>query len=92
MHYRQKCNAIIDDILDNLNMPTGAGMQTVYKRQQQMRQALRDSLKRQQQMHDSLQQIQQEVERLRSSMKPAISGAEASQGAVRKKKSTRRSS
>ncbi len=92
MHYRQKCNAIIDDILGNLNMPTGAGMQTVYKRQQQMRQALRDSLDRQQQMHDSLYQIQQEVERLRSSMKPDISGVEARPGAVRKKKNTRRPS
>jgi class III poly(R)-hydroxyalkanoic acid synthase PhaE subunit len=93
MRYRQKCNEIIDDILVTMNMPTGAGMQTVYKRQQQMRQALRESLGRQQQMEDSLSQILQEVERLRSRLKPVGSDAkDAEAGVVRKKKTTRRPS
>jgi len=52
MRYRLKCNEIRDVVLAAMNMPTGDGMNSVYKKQHQM--------------ESSLQQLQTEIEYLRS--------------------------
>jgi len=52
MRYRLKCNEIVDVVLAAMNMPTGEGMNSVYRKQHQM--------------ETSLQQLQTELEHLRS--------------------------
>lgn len=88
MRYRIKFNEIMDEVLAAMNMPTGAAMQTVYKRQQQMRNALRDSLGIQQQLQRHFEQLQADLERIRSAVgKPAKSrstGTEKHKQAARK--------
>jgi polyhydroxyalkanoate synthase subunit PhaE len=90
MQYRHKCNEITDIILGAMNLPTGVGMTTVYKRQHQMGQALRDSIDIQQKMEDSFQQLQAELARLRRQMdksEPAGAAKHGKARPARKKKS-----
>lgn len=65
MQYRQKFNQILDEVLGLVNMPNNAAMQTVYKREQQMRHSLRDFADMQHRMQEQLQQLRAELDRLR---------------------------
>lgn len=85
MHYRRQSNEIMDAILSALNMPTGAGMNTVYRRQRQMMHTLRGSIEMQKQMENSFQQLQASLNRINSNSGKSKSRS-SSRSAVKKKK------
>ena len=94
MACRQQCNLFMDTILGAMNMPTGEGMNTVYKRQHQMMQALRDTIEKQQQMELGLEKFQTRLERVSSSVgkaKPSVKQkASSGKNVIKKKKMVRK--
>ncbi len=90
MHYRRQSNEIMDGILSAMNMPTGEGMNTVYRRQRQMMHTLRGSIEIQKQMEKSFQELQASLDRINSSTDKAKPGSSSKSAAsntkVKKKK------
>ncbi len=78
MKYRLQSNVIMDMVLEVMNLPTSAGMNTVIKRQQQMR--------------NSVQQFQSELDQIRRTVKKKTGAGSSPVArkpvAARKKKTT----
>jgi class III poly(R)-hydroxyalkanoic acid synthase PhaE subunit len=90
MDFKQHYDDMVDDLLPLLNLPTKQSMQTVYKRQQQMRQHLQSATANQQEMADVLQQLRTDMHKLRNQLhtnKAAASNKPGGSGKRKKKKS-----
>jgi len=77
MAFKRHNDSIVDDFLPLLNLPSRQSMQTVYKRQQQMRNELRNATEIQQAIENSLQQLRSDMQALQGRLtpdKPAVPG------------------
>lgn len=89
MAFKHHYDGILDDVLPLLNLPTRQSMQTVYKRQQQVRKQIRRTVDTNEQITRTLHQLNAELQDLRSQIateKQSTGNKRAGAGKHKKKK------